>query len=175
MKFGVTAALLFMLPASIAVAGSAGRADDGVAGGLRVEHAWARATTGHARNAAAYLTLVNDGDKVERLVAVATPAARRAELHTVVTEGGIVRMRRVRAIEVNPGESVVLAPGGLHIMLTGLDRRLEKGATLPLRVGFESGAVIDVEATVQGPASMRHDDGSSHDHKPPAAAGSRMN
>lgn len=84
-------------------------------------------------------------------------------------------MRRVRAIEVNPGESVVLAPGGLHIMLTGLDRRLEKGATLPLRVGFESGAVIDVEATVQGPASMRHDDGSSHDHKPPAAAGSRMN
>ena len=49
-----------------------------------VESAWARASIGTARPAAAYVTLVNTGSEAMRLVAVETPVAGRAEAHRSV-------------------------------------------------------------------------------------------
>ena len=134
------------------------------AGALRVEHAWARATAGMAKVGAAYLTVTNDGAEMDRLVGAATPLAAKAELHTVLMEGGVMSMRPVEAVEVHPGEPVVLQPGGIHVMLMGLKQPLKEGETFPLQLTFETAGTIEVTVSVHKAGSMGHD--MEHHDKP---------
>lgn len=131
------------------------------AGGIETQHAWARASTGAHKTGAAYLTIVNHGDAPDRLVAASAPVAERAELHAHLHEDGVMRMRRVEGIEVNPGEPTVLAPGGLHVMLIGLRQPLKPGDHFPLMLRFEKAGEITVEVAVlkagdSGPAHATH-------------------
>lgn len=132
--------------AGLWLASPAWAANDGVS----VHDAWARASTGAHKTGAAYLSIVNAGDAPDRLVAASTPAAERAELHAHLHEGGVMRMRRVDAVEVHPGEPTVLAPGGLHVMLLGLTRRLVEGDGFPLTLTFEKAGERTVEVAVRG-------------------------
>lgn len=136
------------------------------AGVLRIDHAWARATAGMAKVGAAYLTVINDGAEMDRLVGAATPVAAKAQLHTVVMEGGVMSMRPVDAVEVHPGEPVVLRPGGIHVMLMGLKEPLTEGETFLLLLTFEHGGPVEVEITVQKAGSMGPEP-HAHDMKPP--------
>ena len=49
-------------------------------------------------------------------------AAERVEIHTHEHDGDMMRMRRVEALDLPPGERVTLAPGGLHLMIFGVER-----------------------------------------------------
>lgn len=140
---------------------SAALADDARIGSLHIDHAWARATPALAKTGAAYLTISNDGEEMDRLIAVATPAARKASLHTILMEDDIMKMRPVRAIEVHPGTPSVLKPGGLHVMLMGLRAPLEEGTTFRLTLTFETAGSVEVEVVVEkigamGPADSGH-------------------
>ena len=132
------------------------------ADGILVSDGWARASIGAASNSAAYLTITMDGDASDRLVAAATPVAERAELHDHLMEDGIARMRPVDAIDVVPGEPVTLEPGGLHIMLMGLAKKLEPGEMLPLTLSFEKAGDMEVELSVHPinhrPKAHKHGD-----------------
>lgn len=153
---------------ALAVAGGA-RAQHGVAAGeVRIEQAWARATATRARNGAAYFTLVNTGRDVDRLVAVAAPVARKAELHAHAMKDGIMSMRRADGIEIHPGTPTVLRPGGTHVMLMGLKKPLRRGERFPLTLTFERGGSVAVTVAVQGIASIRPDTGGTQhqQHQP---------
>ncbi|WP_434622147.1 copper chaperone PCu(A)C [Azospirillum sp. B2RO_4] len=119
------------------------------AGPIEIGHPWARATAPSAPNGGAYLSLTNTGSTEDRLVSASTPAAEKAELHTHLNENGVMKMREVPAIPVAPGEQVKLAPGGLHIMLLGLKKPLEKGARIPMTLHFEKAGTVDVEIAVE--------------------------
>jgi len=134
------------------------------AGALHVTQAWARATAGSVKVGAAYLTVTNEGAGMDRLVGAATPVAAKAELHTVVMEGGVMSMRPVEAVEVHPGEPAVLQPGGIHIMLMGLKRPLKEGETFPLQLTFEQGGNVDIEVVVQKAGSMGPMHGNEMEH-----------
>lgn len=117
--------------------------------GVRVEDAWARASAGAGTTAAAYMTLANDGDAADRLVGAETEVAGSAELHTHVNDGGVMRMRPVEGVALPPGDSVVMKPGGLHVMLGELRRPLREGDRFPLTLTFERAGAITVEVAVQ--------------------------
>ncbi|MGI9509227.1 MAG: copper chaperone PCu(A)C [Geminicoccaceae bacterium] len=125
-----------------------------------VSDGWVRASIGGASNSAAYMVLTTEEDAPDRLTAVQTPVAERAELHNHIMEDGIARMRQVEAIDVIPGEPMILEPGGLHVMLIGLKEKLEPGAKLPLTLSFEQAGDIEIELTVH---SMNHRP-KSHEH-----------
>jgi len=132
-------------------------------GDIIIHDGWARASIGNAPNSAAYMTLVTEGADVDRLVAVSTPAADRAELHTHLMEDGIAKMRQVEAIEVVPGEATPLEPGGLHVMLMGLTGALTEGAQLPITLTFETAGEVTLELPVRGlRGGMKH--GAGHKH-----------
>lgn len=134
-------------------------------GDLVVEDPWARATVGQTMAGVAYLTVANHGAAADRLVDVATPVAERAELHTNLTEDGVMKMRSVAAVEVAPGAPVVFAPGGLHIMLHGLKQPLKEGDRFPLALTFEKAGSVTVEVAVQPLGAMGPEQGAmSHDH-----------
>ena len=140
-------------------------AHDYTLGTLHVLHPWARASAGHVPNGAAYMTLSNTGAKADRLIAVSTPVAKRATLHTHLMDKGIMRMRPLKAIEIAPGSPTALKPGGLHIMLMGLTAPLKEGQLIPLRLTFERAGTLDIEALVQKPGAMAP----SHRHKEPGS------
>ncbi|WP_372399182.1 copper chaperone PCu(A)C [Azospirillum sp. HJ39] len=138
------------------------------AGPIEIGHPWARATATAAPNGGAYLSLTNGGTAEDRLLAASTPVAEKAELHTHLNENGVMKMREVPAIAVPPGETVKLAPGGLHVMLLGLKQPLVKGSNFPLTLRFEKAGNVDVEVAVQAAGESKPEHG---DHMGAAAAG----
>jgi copper(I)-binding protein len=166
MKKALLAVLAIL--AGLTVPGLA-QADDVKLGALTVHAPWARASIGAAKAGAAYFTVYNEGEEVDRLVAVASPVAKHAGLHTNLIEDGVAKMRPVEAVEVAPGEPAVLRPGGLHVMFMGLKAPLVEGEKFPLTLTFERAGEIEVWAIVKeatasdgGMDHMEHeDDGSS--------------
>ena len=73
-------------------------------GDLIVTAPWARATAGPAKTGAVYLTVSNRGARMDELVAVATPSAKRATLHAHLMEGDMMKMRPLGSIEVHHAE-----------------------------------------------------------------------
>ena len=121
---------------------------------VKVEQPWARATPGNAPNGAAYLSVVNHGHAMDRLVGATSPVSRRVELHTHTMDGGMMRMRQVSAVEVHPGEPAVFQPGGSHIMLIDLEAPLKEGETFPLTLVFDEAGQVTTQVPVLGVGSM---------------------
>jgi len=98
---------------------------------LKVEQAWIREAPPGAMSAA-YARLTNTGKQ-----ALVVDGARSADfggagLHrTVVDAGGMSRMREGR-LELAPGASAALEPGGWHLMLFDPARVLKAGDTVPV-------------------------------------------
>ena len=106
-------------------------------GALSFEGAWVRASIGSSKVSAVYFVVTNRGDAVDRLLGVEADRAGHAMIHRSVLENGVIRMRHVDAIELAPGESVRLEPGGLHVMLMGVASPLEAGESISLTLVFE--------------------------------------
>ena len=99
---------------------------------------------------AAFLTLTNTGSTPDQLVGAASPAAGRVELHQMIRDGEVMRMRELAGgIALPPGQAVVLRPGGLHVMLLGLTQPLEQGQALPLTLRFAQAGEVTVQLAVQ--------------------------
>ena len=109
---------------------------------LRIDHPFARATPPGARTGGVFLSVENKGDRPDRLLTVSTPVAGTAELHQMVMDAGVMRMRAVAGVDVKPGDRLVLQPGAYHVMLTDLKRPLQAGDTFPLTLGFEKAGSI---------------------------------
>ncbi len=125
------------------------------AGAILITQPWSRAAM-RGGSGAAFLTLRNTGTTPDRLLGASTPAAGRVELHSMVRDGDVLRMREQPAIDLPPGQEVVLRPGGLHMMMLGLAQPLDRGATLPLTLRFERAGEVTVQLAVQaaGAAGM---------------------
>jgi periplasmic copper chaperone A len=140
----VLAAVVFLLAGSTAAV-----AEPSVAGGVTIAKAWARATPGGARNGVVYMAITAEPGAADRLVAARSDAARSAELHTHIHEGDVIRMRRLDALDVRPGQPTVLRPGGHHLMLVDLKQPLKAGDRLKLTLVFEKAGEIVVEASIE--------------------------
>jgi periplasmic copper chaperone A len=111
--------------------------------------AWSRATPGAAKNGAVFLEIKSTAEQPDKLLSVAGAVADAIELHSHINDGGIMRMRRVDAIEIEAGQSTKLVPGGLHIMLLGLKQPLKAGETFKLKLTFETAGAIEVDVAVR--------------------------
>jgi copper(I)-binding protein len=124
-------------------------------GGLAITDAWSRATPPGATTAAGYLTITNGGGEADRLVAVTTPAAAAGELHRMAMAGPVMTMEPVKGgIEIAAGATVTLAPGGLHIMFTGLHGGLREGEAMPVTLTFEKAGDIAADLRVLSIGAM---------------------
>ncbi|GAB4365407.1 MAG: hypothetical protein Kow00114_22630 [Kiloniellaceae bacterium] len=139
--------------AAFAGFGSGARAHDFTLGALKIDHPWARASAGPARNSAAFMTIHNAGD-ADRLLAAAADVSERVELHTHMMEGNVMKMRQVEAIEVPANGTAELQPGGFHVMLIGLKAPLKEGESFPLTLTFEKAGTITLDIAVEAITSM---------------------
>lgn len=137
-----------VLAAAAALSAVPAAARDTIAGDIRIARPWTRAAAANA-NGAAFMTLRNTGAQADRLLSASSPIARVVELHTHVREGDVMRMRPVQDIPVPAGETVELRPGGLHVMLIGLNGPLQQGARVPVTLRFERAGEVQVDLTVE--------------------------
>jgi copper(I)-binding protein len=123
-------------------------------GQVKIENAWARATPAGASTAAIYLTL--EAPAADKLVSVATPAAREADLHTMSMEGSVMKMRALPGgIDLPAGQKVTLKPGGMHIMLSALTGPLKEGENVPLTLTFAKSGAQQISVPVAKIGAMR--------------------
>nr|WP_294513430.1 copper chaperone PCu(A)C [uncultured Rhodopila sp.] len=153
-------ALLFAACFSVTAIGLAAPAR---ADGIAVDHAWARASAGGATTGAAYFTLTG-GAQPDTLVGVSTPAASKAELHETLVENGITKMRAAASLAIPAGKVVSFAPGGYHVMLTGLKQPLAAEQSFPLTLTFAHAAPVTVDVHVQGLGHATPMEGHDHMH-----------
>lgn len=136
-----------------------GQAHGFTAGDLEIIHPNILAPAPMAKSAAGYFGIANEGTSPDRLIGVEVPSVQRAELHT--TEhgtDGVARMMHVDAIDIPPGETVLLERGGLHVMLMGLTGPLAEGDLVPATLIFEQAGRVEVEFSVDP------SDGDDHSH-----------
>jgi hypothetical protein len=120
-------------------------------GEIDVGHPHARATAPGQPTGGAYLRLENRGTTADRLLSASTDVVASVEMHEMKMDGDVMRMRQVDAIDLPAKQAVVLAPGGLHLMLIGLKAPLKAGDRFPLTLRFEKAGEVKVEVTVDAP------------------------
>ena len=87
---------------------------------------WARATPPGGSSGAIYGRIENNGDVTVTLHDIRFSRAKHLMIHETVLEDGMMKMKH-REVLIEPGQSVSLVPGGLHIMLMGLSAPLKSG------------------------------------------------
>jgi copper(I)-binding protein len=123
-------------------------AADADSSSISVEHAWSRATPKGVVTGVGYLTLVNNGPVRDRLLGASSPVAETIQFHAASSENGVMRMDQLPALDLLPGQSVVLKPGGTHMMLLHLTQPLREGQTFPLTLTFERAGSVEVTVRV---------------------------
>ena len=121
---------------------------------LEFENAWLRATPPGGSSAAIYGDLINNSDDEEVLVSVTSNVAKRVMLHRTSDEQGMMRMMHVDKLILAPGTQERLSPGGLHLMLTGLQQSLAEGERVTVKLHFQSGREIEAVARVGSIAQL---------------------
>ena len=140
-------------------------ASDASGAKLIISDAWMRKPLVSGGHSAAYLTLQNTGKRDQILVKAASPVAKTVELHTHLHENGVMKMRRLKGgIAVPAGATVELRPGGLHIMLFGVNSRKIKGNRVPLTLTFSNAGPVTVMLAVK-PAAGHKSKASSAQHR----------
>jgi copper(I)-binding protein len=132
---------LFVLPAL---------AKDYKVGAIEVRQPWTRATPATAQAGGGFLVITNTGTAPDRLIAAKSPVADKAEVHEMTMDGNVMRMRPVEnGIEIPPGATVELKPGGFHVMFMGLKAPFTKDGKVPLTLVFEKAGTVDIELPVE--------------------------
>jgi copper(I)-binding protein len=119
------------------------------AGSLVISQPWSRATAGGAKVGAGYMTITNTGTEPDRLIGGSLPQAGKFEVHEMSMENNVMKMRPISGgLEIKPGQTVKLAPGGYHVMFMQLKKPLKQGEVLKGELIFEKAGKVPIEYKV---------------------------
>ncbi|MEO8186247.1 MAG: copper chaperone PCu(A)C [Burkholderiaceae bacterium] len=97
---------------------------------LVVSDAWARPTVPGQDVGAAYFSISSVRDST--LIEVQSDVAASVQIHRMSADGDVMRMRQLDRLPLPAGQTVRLAPGGVHLMMMQLKRPLRIGDTVTL-------------------------------------------
>lgn len=137
---------------------------------IKAADGWARATTPGATVGAAYLTLTNSGGEERKLLRIVSPVSDAVSLHrTSMTAQGVSRMWPLAVLAVEPGQTLRMEPGGVHVMFTALKQPLVAGQKVPLTMKFDGGepeftVLLEVRPLVPGADEHAQHAADGHQH-----------
>jgi uncharacterized protein YcnI len=128
-----------------------------LAGDLEISGYWAKAMLPGQPAGGGYLTIANKGASADRLVSVSSPAAGMTEIHMMEIVNDVMNMRPVEGgVEIAPGATVELKPGGMHVMFMQVKEPFREGTTVPLTLEFEKAGKVELALPVQKAAGDDH-------------------
>lgn len=120
-------------------------------GTMAISAPWSRATAKRETAAAQYFTIFNNGKAVDRLIGCTASFGTRCEMQDTITIGENVTMRFLDSgMEIKPGKSLELKPGGYHVMMVGLKTPLKEGDKVRGTLEFEIAGSVDIEYVTIG-------------------------
>jgi periplasmic copper chaperone A len=139
-----------------AIVSAAAIAQDYQVKSMQVSNPFARATPPGAKVAGAFMTIKNQGTQTDRLISASSPVAGLVEIHEMTMDGGMMKMRAIKGIEVKPGTTAELKPGGYHVMLEDLKQPLKQGEKFPVKLTFEKAGAVEVMVNVEAMGAAAH-------------------
>ncbi len=145
----------FICAAALAVTlATSAFAADYTAGSLKISAPWARATPKGAQVGGGYMSITNTGTAPDRLIGGAAAISSSFEVHEMSMDGGVMKMRMLKdGLEIKPGETVTLKPGGYHVMFIGLKDQLKQGEAFKGTLQFQNAGKVEVEYKIEGIAA----------------------
>ena len=131
---------------------------------VQVDGAWARASVQGQKGTGAFMRLT--APQGARLMGVESPAAGITEVHEMKMDGDIMRMRAVPVLDLPPGKTVELKPGGYHLMLQDLKAPLMKDSVVPITLVFQDAQGAETRLSLSVPVGTGAPGGAkAHGHK----------
>ena len=123
-------------------------------GDINISLPFSRATRPNAPVAGGFLTIETTGAEPDRLISVTSDIAGETQIHEMAMQGDVMKMRPLaNGLEIPAGKTVVLAPGGFHIMFMGLKQTLVEGETITVTLTFEKAGTVDVVLPIEAAAA----------------------
>ena len=114
-------------------------------GTILIQNLWTRATPNGAKVAAGFITITNKGTVADRLTGGSAAIAARVEVHEMAVTDGVMRMRELdKGLEIKPGETIELKPGGFHLMLMDINEPAVEGGKVAGTLVFEKAGTIEI-------------------------------
>jgi periplasmic copper chaperone A len=132
-----------------------------------IKDPWIRGTVAQqkATGMFAQITSASGG----KLVSASSPVAGVVEIHEMVMEGNVMKMRELaKGLDLPAGKTVDLKPGGYHVMLMDLKQEVKAGETISVTLVVEGKdgkkESIEVKAAVKALGAPMTHDMSKHKH-----------
>lgn len=104
---------------------------------VTIKEPWVRGTVAQQKATGAFMQISTD--KEVRLIDAKAPAniAGVVEIHEMAMDKDVMKMRQIKGLDIVPGRTMALKPGGYHVMLMDLQQQLKGGDTVPITLTFE--------------------------------------
>ena len=150
--------------AAVLFAATSANAHDYTLGDLQIGHPYTFETLSTARAGGGYLTITNNGDTDDRLIAVNADFPR-VMLHTTEMQDGVARMVHLDdSVAIPAGATVTLQPGEIHVMFMGLASPFVAGDEFPATLVFEEAGEVAITFKVEVRTADGHDHSAHADH-----------
>jgi copper(I)-binding protein len=118
---------------------------------VTVKDPWVRATVSAQKATGAFMQITSAQDA--RLIEASSPVAGVVEVHEMVMEKDVMKMRAVKSLDLPAGKTVELKPGGYHVMLMDLKQQMKEGDTVPVTLVVEGKdkkrSTVEIKAPVK--------------------------
>lgn len=134
-------------------------------GDLLIDHPYTRTTPPGAPVGGGFLKITNNGNEADTLIGGKADFSEVVEIHEMPMVNGIMQMRQLEdGLEIPPGETVELKPGGYHLMFIKLKEQMKEDDKHTATLTFEKAGDIEVEFMVMDINKMM-EDGKADDAK----------
>lgn len=131
-------------------------------GDLKIDHPYCKAMIPGSKVAGGYMKITNHGTAPDRLLSASTSFAGETQIHEMKVENDIMTMNEIPGgLEIPPGQTVELKPGGLHVMFMDVATPSKEGDMIKASLTFERAGTVEVEFAV-GPANGMPDQHQEH-------------
>lgn len=118
-------------------------------GDLLIDHPYTRTTPPGAPVAGGFLKITNNGKETDTLIGGQVDFSEVVEIHEMPMVNGIMQMRQLEdGLEIPPGETVELKPGGYHLMFIKLKEQMKEDDKHTATLTFEKAGDVEVEFMV---------------------------
>ena len=134
---------------------------------VTVANAWARASVKGQSATGVFMNLKSTTHS--QLVGVSTSVAKVSQVHQMIMDNNVMKMNALpNGLELKAGSWVELKPGGYHIMLSDLQKVLEKDSKIDLQLTFQddSGKKTQMEVSVPVLTKSPADEAAQSSHMP---------
>lgn len=129
---------------------------------VTVSEPWVRATVAEQKSTGAFMQLKAKSNA--KLISADSEVAEHVEIHKMVMENDVMKMRQVPELALPANQPVALEPGGYHIMLLGLKKQVNAADEVPMTLVVEEAGGKREQINIRAVARPLQSSPDNHHH-----------